>query len=389
MALPIDPDHIAERDLQSLVENGVAEGILFDYKGELYVASDSEKREFLKDVSSFANTAGGHIIIGMTEDGGVPTGVIGVQGDLDQEKQRLENLLRDRMEPRIVGVRMRAVALDNGRYALVIRVPKSWNPPHAVLHNQSRLIFARNSAGAHMASVDEMRSMFLAGATLLDRAREFHRERMQEVHSADGPGPHPFGGEGGRILLHVIPFSAFSSEGVLDLGLLEREYLPPIWCSGYNIGYNADGFYTTSGASTNGLSGYVQVFRSGGVIESAAGDVRARADQGFSLYADNFENEISQRIENYMTVLSHAGVAPPMLIMLSGIRMHGTTVIGESLHSAQLPLRKSDLLFPAVSIEAYGMKKDYCRALKPIFDTIWNAAGCPNSPSNGPGGKWA
>jgi hypothetical protein len=54
LALPIDPDHIAERDLQSLVENGVAEGILFDYKGELYGASDSEKREFLKDVSSFA-----------------------------------------------------------------------------------------------------------------------------------------------------------------------------------------------------------------------------------------------------------------------------------------------------------------------------------------------
>jgi hypothetical protein len=278
-----------------------------------------------------------------------------VQGDLDLEKQRLESLLRDRMEPRIVGIRMQAVALGNGRYALVIRVPKSWNQPHAVVHNQSRLIFARNSAGAHMASVDEMRSMFQAGATLLDRAREFHRERMQEVHSADGPGPLPFGGEGGRILLHLVPFSAFSSEGVLDLGLIYREYLPPIWCSGYNTGYNADGFYTTSGVPTTGLSGYVQVFRNG-VIESAAGDVRTRADQGYFLYADNFENEISQKIEKYMTVLSHAGIAPPMLITLSGIRMHGTTVIGESLHSAKLPLRKSDLLFPAVSIEAYGMK---------------------------------
>ena len=46
-----------------------------------------------------------------------------------------------------------------------------------------------------------------------------------------------------------------------------------------------------------------------------------------------------------MTVLSHAGVAPPMLIMLSGIRMHGTTVIGESLHSAQLPLQKAICFF--------------------------------------------
>jgi Putative DNA-binding domain len=220
MVLPIDPDHIAERDLQSLVENGVAEGILFDYKSELYGASDSEKKEFLKDVSSFANTAGGHIIIGMVEDAGVPTGVIGMQGDLDLEKQRLESLLRDRMEPRIVGIRMQAVDLGNGRHALVIRVPKSWNQPHAVVHNQSRLIFARNSAGVHMASVDEMRSMFLAGATLLDRAREFHRKRMQEVHSADGPGPLPFGGEGGRILLHVVPFSAFSSSKVRYLLIL-------------------------------------------------------------------------------------------------------------------------------------------------------------------------
>jgi hypothetical protein len=387
MALPLDLNQIAERDLQSLVDNGVAEGILFDYKRDLYGTSDPEKREFLKDVSSFANTAGGHIIIGMAENAGVPTGVVGVLDDLDQEKQRLESLLRDRMEPRIVGIRMQPVALGNGRYALVIRVPKSWNQPHAVVHNQSRLIFARNSAGAHMASVDEMRSMFLAGATLLDRAREFHRERIQEVHAGDGPGPLPFRGEGGRILLHVVPFSAFGSEGALDLGLMQSEYLPPIGCSGYNQGYNADGYYTT-GNGSNTQSGYVQVFRNG-VIESAAGDVRTPTDQGYLLYADYLENQTADKIERYMTVLSHVGIAPPLLIMLSGIRMQGTIMVAESGTSAQLSLRKGDLLFPVVSIEAYGMKKDYCRALKPIFDAIWNAAGCPNSPNYAPGGKWA
>jgi hypothetical protein len=217
--------------------------------------------------------------------------VIGVQGDLDQEKQRLESLVRDRMEPRIVGVRMRAVALGNGRYALLIRVPKSWNQPHAVVHNPP----ARN--------IDRISSTLAICATLLDRAREFHRERIQEVHSEDGAGPHPFGGAGGRMLLHVIPFSAFSSDGVLDIRLLEREYLPPIWCSGFNVGYNADGFYTTNGVSTTGLSGYVQVFRNG-IIESAAGDVRIRTDQGsFLLYADHLENQIAQKIDNYMNAL--------------------------------------------------------------------------------------
>jgi hypothetical protein len=85
------------------------------------------------------------------------------------------------------------------RKALVIRVPKSWNAPHAVLQRQSRLIYARNSAGAHAASVDEMRTMFLAGATFLDRAHEFQRRRLAEIHGDQGPFSN-FLGEGGRLV---------------------------------------------------------------------------------------------------------------------------------------------------------------------------------------------
>jgi hypothetical protein len=199
-AMPItraDFENLSEVDLQELVDNVVAEGILLDYKRELYGTSDPEKREFLKDASSFANTAGGHIVIGIAENGGLPTGLTGVDSDLDAEQQRLESLLRDRIEPRMVGTRMKPVLLSNGRRTLVIRLPKSWNPPHAVLQNKSRLIFARNSAGVHEASVDEMRTMFAAGATLLDRAREFQRSRMAEAHNDKGPFSN-FGGEEGE-----------------------------------------------------------------------------------------------------------------------------------------------------------------------------------------------
>jgi hypothetical protein len=224
--------------------------------------------------------------------------------------------------------------------------------------------------------------MFTTGATLLDRSRAFHRERMQEVHTGDGQGPIPFVGEGGRMLLHVIPFSAFGSETSLDLNLVSRAYLPPIWCSGFNLGYNADGFYTVSGAPTK-LSGYVQVFRTG-IIESAAGDVRAN----MVLLATELEYQIAERLENYMTALSNAGISPPMFVFLSGIRMHGTIVAGHRPNAAQPPLRKSDLSFPAITLEAYGMKKDYCRALKPIFDAVWNAAGYAASENYGPDGNW-
>jgi predicted HTH transcriptional regulator len=35
-------------------------------------AGDADKKEALKDITSFANSAGGHLIVGMEETDGVP-----------------------------------------------------------------------------------------------------------------------------------------------------------------------------------------------------------------------------------------------------------------------------------------------------------------------------
>lgn len=100
----IDIEKISEVDLQELKDNAVGEGIQYDYKLDLY--GNADKREFLKDASSFANTAGGHILIGIEEDQGLPITIPGVEADLDKAMLRLESLLRDGIEPRILGVRM-------------------------------------------------------------------------------------------------------------------------------------------------------------------------------------------------------------------------------------------------------------------------------------------
>ena len=65
-------DEITKADIDALVANGVAEGRTLDYKRTLPGGKDDEKREFLADVSSFANAAGGDIIFGVEEDQGIP-----------------------------------------------------------------------------------------------------------------------------------------------------------------------------------------------------------------------------------------------------------------------------------------------------------------------------
>ena len=75
--------------IQSLLSNQVPESEIIDYKRDCYGRNDADKRELLKDVSSFANSRGGHIIIGVDESAGVPTEIIGINAtvDIDAEIQ--------------------------------------------------------------------------------------------------------------------------------------------------------------------------------------------------------------------------------------------------------------------------------------------------------------
>src|SRR3990172_579802 len=88
LALPIDRldfDNLSENDLTELIVGQVPEGLRIDYKRDLYGNSDADKREVLKDISGFANAFGGHLIVGMEEQNGLPTSIPGVP-DVDPDK---------------------------------------------------------------------------------------------------------------------------------------------------------------------------------------------------------------------------------------------------------------------------------------------------------------
>ena len=65
-------DSLTTGDLDDLIRVGMQEGILLEYKSALYGNGDSDVKEYLKDISSFANTSGGHLVIGLQETGGAP-----------------------------------------------------------------------------------------------------------------------------------------------------------------------------------------------------------------------------------------------------------------------------------------------------------------------------
>jgi predicted HTH transcriptional regulator len=62
--------------------------------------SDSERKEFLADASSFANADGGHLIYGMKEQSGVAIELCGLDVDGDAVISALESRIRDGISPR-------------------------------------------------------------------------------------------------------------------------------------------------------------------------------------------------------------------------------------------------------------------------------------------------
>ena len=64
-------DKIDFNYLKQLQNNAVAENKTLEYKQKLPTNDDAGKKEFLADVSSFANASGGDLIFGVTEETGV------------------------------------------------------------------------------------------------------------------------------------------------------------------------------------------------------------------------------------------------------------------------------------------------------------------------------
>ena len=228
MSVPIDS--ITEDDLLSLIDKQVAELRTIEYKRELPGRSDGEKREFLADVSSFANTTGGDLVYGMTESGGMPQELPGFEtSDIDGEISRLGSSIHAAIQPRILGVQHHPVQLENGKYALVIRVPRSFSRPHVVTYKNHWKFYARIPNGKYQMDVDEVRRAFVLSENVADRIRAFRAERLGRVVSGDTPAPLE---STGKVVLHVVPISAFDTPAsVVDLDirrppLSERLLLP-------------------------------------------------------------------------------------------------------------------------------------------------------------------
>src|SRR4030067_1006558 len=205
-----DLSKISQQDLQSLIDNSVIERKSLDYKKTLPGNSDSDKKEFLAYVSSFANASGGDLIFGISQDNatGIPKELEGLEiENVDQEILRISSIIRDGIEPRIPSVDIQPLSLSNSKTALVIRVQKSWSSPHRIAFKGDHRFYIRNSNGKNELDVNELRVAFTYSQTVTERIRTFRERRISNIYANELPVPFY---ENAKIVLHLIPIISFN-----------------------------------------------------------------------------------------------------------------------------------------------------------------------------------
>jgi hypothetical protein len=378
-------------DIQQLVSEGTTESRTLEFKSELPGNKDSDRKEFLGDVSSFANAAGGDIVYGVTETAGRATAADGVAVEnVDTELLRLDQLIRSGISPRIVGFHIQPVPGLTKGPAMVIRVQRSWQGPHIVSYQGHFRFFSRNAAGKFPMDVSDIRDAVLNAGSTEQRIRLFRSDRLARI----GAGEMLVQLEGTKVIcIHVVPFEAFAGSSQIDLmaAANHSQLLAPFYSYGWSAPtFNIDGIYVHAPRSNRTTSGgYVQCLRNG-VIEAVDAEMLPSPENHpDAVPAVAFPQTLFSFAKRVMELYRILSVEPPYAFLLSFVGARGVVLGVDEWAQLRLSLHPIDrdvLMIPETVIDTHSFDPDVL--LKPVLDALWQSFGSPACFYYNEQGRW-
>lgn len=362
---------IEESDLANLLSQAVPEGRDLEFKRDIVGGSDADIKEFLGDVTSLANAQGGDLIFGIEEAGGVASALPGiVAADPDKEILRLENFMRDGIEPRIAA-RVQWVPISSGAGAIVIRMPASLAAPHRVKFKNSGRFYTRNSRGKYEMDTHELRHAFTAAEEMPARIRALHDDAVAGAYGSNMPfrvEPDPM------AVVSVIPLGFFRE--LRDLDVTRDNALVPVCTSGsLNWMHTLEGilFHTPLNENPNPSGGmdlvrsYARTHRRGRV--DAAWTIGGKRDLGQGptrlVWPHYFEAGVMDVTRSTSAKFGVLGVDGPwaVFVNVAGIKDF-ELALGN--HDVSRPAWRDSAALPEIIVDQISAE-----SLMPIFKAFW------------------
>ncbi len=142
--------------------------------------------------------------------------------------------------------------------------------------------------------------------------------------------------------------------------------------------YNLDGALMHA---ARGSIWHTQLFRDGSIEHATTHWIEDSPNQRF-INAFRLQVTLVNILPRFLDLQSTVGVTPPVTAMLSLLNVANfklNTAEGHlPVELTEYQIDREELLFPEVIIDNF--KADPKTILKPVFDSLWNAAGVKNCP---------
>ncbi|MEW6737417.1 MAG: ATP-binding protein [Acidobacteriota bacterium] len=434
-------DQIDKETIDGLITNAVSESKTLDYKEELPSNKDEHKRDFLADISAFANASGGDLIYGIKEqrDSQGPTGIPetaeGLENiNIDKEIQRLESMIQEGIKPRIKPIGIKAIEGFNKGPVLVVRIPKSWNSPHMVTFGNLSRFYSRNSRGKYQLDVTELRAAFIASESLKERMERFRDERISKIIADETPividnAP--------KSILHVLPLLSFDPANRIDITQLAQERVGPNlpkppeghYCGWYwTTTFNFEGYLTYQSLWKTGFQDekssfiprkYLQIFRNGAIEfvknVSPATDMKdlmqlsgLKVPNNRFILSNELEGELIEDLETCFRIIQALEIDSPVFVIITLFGIYDYYLVYDEITTYRItkedqieyrskthlvgPIMKDLIPLPETIIDNpvshIDNHKNIATLFRPLFNIIWQTAGEKNSFNYDEEGIW-
>jgi hypothetical protein len=143
--------------------------------------------------------------------------------------------------------------------------------------------------------------------------------------------------------------------------------------TGWDTRFNFDGLLTFS----QRLNNYVQLFRSGAIEAVDTTHLEPYEPYGDFVSTSAFENLLVGSVARYVAFQKKLGLTPPVFVMVTLLGVKGFKATTGPRTFGQHTIDRDALILPEVMMESFDAPIG--RLLKPIFDTVAQSAGLPQS----------
>ena len=252
-----DFEKITIDDIKNLVNNQVAEGLSLDYKVQNYDKTSGGKKELLKDVTAFANSSGGDLIIGVGDDKYNQASFIkGIETtNIAEEVNRIEQIIYNGTEPKLNTFKVKYIKLNNysNKYIIIVRVEPSPLFPHMISFQRTNKFYIRKSDKNILLDAYELRNIFLKSENIFENIKNENKKRITKIYS--GESIVPINDLTPKLLFNLVPYSAINNyKNILNFKNIKLNFPEQ------RINFDGILAYKTN---QNGIESYCQLYRNG------------------------------------------------------------------------------------------------------------------------------